>query len=172
MGSQFAISVLLNLCSESVEAWNLEILAEDSNTGGPSSFTVRMKYLFAFQFWYCKLCVEDRWGGGRGQKALFCWFLLFDIALLVGGRQVVGWGRKSYLRPAETSPFSSQDLIQGNKHDWLWLVVLTGYFYILFLWGFVVSDLPPLEIQKVFWKTILYAHDFTSFKKNNFFQIL
>ena len=67
MGSQFSISVLLNLCSESVGAQNFEILAEDSNTGGPSSFTVLMEYLFPFQFWYCKLCVENRWGArGKG----------------------------------------------------------------------------------------------------------
>ena len=50
MASQFSISVLLNLCSESVGAYNFEIIAEDSNTDGPSSFTVRMEYLFAFQF--------------------------------------------------------------------------------------------------------------------------
>ena len=62
MGSEFSISVWLNLCSESVGAWHFEILAEDSNNGGPSSFTVRMEYLFAFQFWYCELCVENRWG--------------------------------------------------------------------------------------------------------------
>ena len=42
------------------------------DTGGPTS--VRMEYLFASQFWYCKLCVENGWGGGEGggQKALFC----------------------------------------------------------------------------------------------------
>ena len=62
MGSEFSISVWLNLRSESVGAWHFEILAEDSNNGGPSSFTVRMEYLFAFQFWYCELCVENRWG--------------------------------------------------------------------------------------------------------------
>ena len=74
--------------------------------------------------------------------------MFFGVALLVGGTGFVSWGRKSYLGPAETSSFSSQDLIRRNKHDWLWLVVLTGYFYILFFWGIVVSDLPPLEIHK------------------------
>ena len=74
--------------------------------------------------------------------------MFFGIALLVGGRGIVDWGRKSYLGPVETSSFSSQDLIRRNKHGWLWLVVLTGYFYILFLWDIVVSDLPPLEIHK------------------------
>ena len=36
--------------------------------------------------------------------------LFFGIALLVGGQRVVGWGRMSYLGPAEISSFSSQDL--------------------------------------------------------------
>ena len=35
---------------------------EDCDTGGPSSITVRMEYLRAFQYWYCKLCVKNRWG--------------------------------------------------------------------------------------------------------------
>ena len=39
-----------------------------SNTGGPSPFTVTMEYLFAFQFWLCKLCVEIRWGGSKGAQ--------------------------------------------------------------------------------------------------------
>ena len=52
--------VLLNLCLESMEAKNLEILGGEPNIGSPSSFTVRMEYLFAFQFWYCELCVENR----------------------------------------------------------------------------------------------------------------
>ena len=87
-------------------AYNFEILAEDSSTGAPSSFTVRMEYLFAF--------------------------LLFGVTLLVGGCGVVGWGRKSYLGPAEIS-FSSRDLNRRNKHDLFWLVASTGYFCILFL---------------------------------------
>ena len=49
-GSQFFISVLLHMCSESVGASNFEILAEDSDTGSPSSITVKMEYLFTFQF--------------------------------------------------------------------------------------------------------------------------
>ena len=47
--------------------WDLKCWdpVEDSDTGGPSSITVRMEYLLAFQYWYCELCVENRWGGGR-----------------------------------------------------------------------------------------------------------
>ena len=50
--------------------WEHKILAEHSNTGYPSSFTVRMAYLFAFEFWYCEICVENRWGGGRGAESI------------------------------------------------------------------------------------------------------
>ena len=60
-----------------------------------------------------------------------------------------GWGRKSSLGPTEIASFSSQDLCQGNRNDSFWLVALTGYFYILFLWAIVVSDCPPLEIHKL-----------------------
>ena len=45
----------------------------------------------------------------------------------------MGWGRKSNLGPAEISSFPSRDLSGRNKHDLLWLVVSTGYFYISFL---------------------------------------
>ena len=56
MGSQFLILVWRNLSSE---------LVGDTDTGSASSVSVRMKYVFAFEFWYCELRVENRWGGGR-----------------------------------------------------------------------------------------------------------
>ena len=74
--------------------------------------------------------------------------MFFGVALLVGGWGVVGRGRTSYQGPAEISSFSNLDLSRGNKHDSFWLVVSTGYFYILFLWAIVVSDFLPLEIHK------------------------
>ena len=74
--------------------------------------------------------------------------MFFGVALLVGGWGVVGWCRKSYLGPAEISSFSSRDLNRRNKHDSFWVVVSTGYFYILFLWAIVVSNFLPLEIHK------------------------
>ena len=40
--------------SESVGAWNFEILVEDSDIGGSSSIAVRIEWLFSFQFWYVK----------------------------------------------------------------------------------------------------------------------
>ena len=78
--------------------------------------------------------------------------MFFGVALIVGGWGVVGWCRISYLGPAEISPFSSQDLSRRNKHDSFWLVVLTGYFYILFSWAIVVSDfllLGAVYIRKI-----------------------
>ena len=50
MGSEFFIFVLSNLFSEPVGAKNFVFLAEDSHAGGPSLITVRMEYLFAYQF--------------------------------------------------------------------------------------------------------------------------
>ena len=74
--------------------------------------------------------------------------MFFAVALLFGRWGVVGRGRKSYLGPAEISSFSNLDLSWGNKHDSFWLVILTGHFYILFLWVIVLSDFPPLEIHR------------------------
>ena len=84
-------------------------------------------------------------GGGRGRKASFCYFLLFGVALIVGGWEVVG--RKSYLGPAEIASFSSRDLSRRNKHDHSGLLhqldISTFYFYdpllfqIFFLWKFI-----------------------------------
>ena len=44
-----------------------------------------------------------------------------------------GWGRKSYLGPAEIASFSSRYFSQSNKYDIFLHVVLTRYFYVLFL---------------------------------------
>ena len=58
------------------------------------------------------------------------------------------WGRKSYSGPAETSSFSNRYFSPSNKHDTFWHVVLTGYFYDLFLWATAPSDFLSLEIYK------------------------
>ena len=60
------------------------------------------------------------------QKALFCNFLFFGGASIFGRWGVVGWGRKSYLGPAEIASFSSRDFSRSNKHeicciDWIFL---------------------------------------------------
>ena len=110
MVSQCSISVLRNFWSESVGTSNFEILVEDSDTGSSSSITVRMEYLFAFQSWYCELCVEKA-------ESIVLLILFFGSALIVGGWGVVRWDRKSYLGPAEIESFSSRDLSRSNKYD-------------------------------------------------------
>ena len=65
---------LWNLCSESVEAGNFEILVEDSNTGSLSSITVQIECLFTIfvPIPICELCLKNdegeaesiiKWGG-------------------------------------------------------------------------------------------------------------
>ena len=79
MSVQLSILALWNLCSESVRAWNFEILVEDSNTGGPSSIAVRIESLFAIfvpvPIW--ELCMKNdeseaesiiKWGGWGGSS--------------------------------------------------------------------------------------------------------
>ena len=43
MCSQFSIVALWNLCSESMGAWNFEIIVEDSDDGSPSSIAVNWR---------------------------------------------------------------------------------------------------------------------------------
>ena len=86
-----------------------------------SGIEVDKKYCLIFFLWCCFTCQWVR-DCGLGQKILFraSWNLIF----------------------------SSRDLTRRNQNDSFWLVVLTGCFYILFLWAIVVSDSPALEIHK------------------------
>ena len=112
---------------------NFEILVEDSDTGGPSLITVRIECLFAFQFWYCELCVKNQWGGwaesiillvfiwcgyfsyrwlrggGVGQKVIFrsSWNRIFCLLLRLKSRRA--WG--AFRRPA----FMVLVLIKGTR---------------------------------------------------------
>ena len=74
--------------------------------------------------------------------------MLFGVALIIGGWEVVQWGRKSYLGPAEIPSFSSRDLSWCNEHDSFWLLISIGHFYVLFLRATVTLDFLPLEIYK------------------------
>ena len=98
-----------------------------------------MEYLFAFQFWYCELCVKNRWGGGRKPCFVNFWFWrCFNCG-------VVECGRKHYLGPADIASFSSRSFSRSNKHYTFWHVVSIGYFY------------EPLLIQLfVPWKSIKF----------------
>ena len=105
-----------------------------------------MENLLAFQYWYCELCVKNRWG--RGRKHCFVSFCFICGAIIVDGWRAVGWGRRSYLGTAEVESFSSQDFSQSNKHDTFWHVLTTGHFYVLFLWTITVLDFCLLEIYE------------------------
>ena len=79
MGGQFLILTLWNLSSESVGAWNFEILVEDSDTGGPSSVAAQIESFFVIfvQISICELCLKNdegeaesiiKWGGWGGSS--------------------------------------------------------------------------------------------------------
>ena len=88
----------------------------------------------------------DEEGGGGGAESIILLILVICCSFTCRWARGCGLGRKSNLGPAEISSFSSRDLSWRNKHDSLWLVVSTGYFYIPFLWTIVVSDFSALEI--------------------------
>ena len=93
-------------------------------------------YLFAFQFWYCEwtLCgkpVRER----RKVLLIFALWRCFNRQWISGG----GVGQKMLFR-GSWHPI---------KHDTFWHV-LTGYFFVLFLWAIAVSDFCSWEIHKNF----------------------
>ena len=109
------------------------------------SITVRMEYLFNFQFWYCELCEENRWGGGRK----YCFVNFCSLALLQSSmNEGSGVGKKVLFRGSWNRTFPNRDLSRSNKHDIFWHVISTGYLYVLFLSAIAVSDFLPLEMYK------------------------
>ena len=60
--------------------WDIKFwdTVEDSDTSGPSSSNISTEYLFAFQYWYCEPCVENRWGGGRKH----CFVKLYSLLVV------------------------------------------------------------------------------------------
>ena len=86
---------------------------EDSDTGGPSSITVRMEYLRAIQYWYCEFCVEN-WRG-RGRKHCFVNFC--SLAVLESSVDEGWWGEaeKSDLGSDEILSFSSRYFSHLNQ---------------------------------------------------------
>ena len=55
-----------------------EILVEDSDTGSPSSITVRIECLFACQFWNCELCMKNQLKGDSKGSRVWQKFLFRD----------------------------------------------------------------------------------------------
>ena len=110
MGSQFLTPILWNWYSKSVEAQNYEILVEDSCTGRSSSITVRIVYLFAFQFWYWELCVKTDEGKAESMTLLtFALWGCFDCRWVTGGEV----GQKILIRASWNRIFYS--LLQLNS---------------------------------------------------------
>ena len=68
--------------------------------GNLSSITVRMEYLRAFQYWYCELCVENRWGRKH------CFVNFCSLAVLESLVDEGQWSEAvCYLGPAEIVSF-------------------------------------------------------------------
>ena len=68
--------------------WNFVIVAEDSDTGGPSVVGAMMEYLFVYQCWYWELWVENLWGG-KGSIILL--ILSCRVLLMSVGEIWYGW---------------------------------------------------------------------------------
>ena len=121
MASQFLILILRNFCSKSVRSWSFEILVEDSNTGSPSTVTVRMEYLICFSILIVNFVWKSDERGVGVQKALFVLLILFF------------GGAKSYSGPAEITSFSSRDFsetINMTHSDMFYrLNISTFHFY-------------------------------------------
>ena len=103
------------------------------------SVTVRMEYLLSNSD-----IVNFVWKTDEGEtESIFLLIFVLYWCLIVGGWGMMRWGKL----PAEIASFSSRDFSWSNKHDTFWHI-LTGYFYVLFLWAIAVSDFRPLEIYK------------------------
>ena len=75
-----------NLCSESVGTWNVQILVEDSDTGGMSSITIQIECLFAFQFWYVNFVYKTNEGEAESIILLiFVFWRCFGCPWVNGG---------------------------------------------------------------------------------------
>ena len=134
MGSQFSTTILWNLYSESVRTIKFWDLVEDSHTGGPSLIAIRMENLICFSI-----------------------LILWTLCGIFGGPLTpVGegwWGGSESLSSDQLkfASFSTRDFNRSSKHDTLWHVLSTGYFYlyeplliqILVPWKFI-KTLPSL----------------------------
>ena len=92
-------------------------------------------------------------GGGERESIVL---LIFVIWRCFNRRWVsgCGLGQKLPFRASWNRIFSSRDLSWRNKHDSFWLVVSTGYFYIL--WAIVFQIFFPSKFIKI-WYLPLYS---------------
>ena len=69
-------SCFMNSVFRIIAGTNCWDLVEDSDTEGPSSISIRMEYLCAFQYWYCELCLQNRWVRGIVLLIFVLWWCL------------------------------------------------------------------------------------------------
>ena len=133
-------------------------LVEDSDIGCLSSITVRMGYLFAFQFWYFELCVENWWRGGRKH----C-FANFVVEGCWGGAKSLISGR--LLRPVEMVSFSSRDFCQSITHsDMLYRTDISTFYFYEPLFQIFVPFTVKSHTDNHFYKYICFKY-YTVWKK-------
>ena len=122
-----------------IKFWDL---VEDSNTGCPSSVTVRMEYFFSFNPDIVNFVRKTDEGEVKNIVLLiFVLWWCFNHQWM-RGREV---GQNVLFRASRNRIFFQPE---SNKHDTFWHVVWTGYFYVL--WAIAVSDFCLLEIYKNF----------------------
>ena len=114
--------------SGGIKCWDPD---EDSDTGGPSSITVRMEYLL-----FNTDIVNFVWKTkeGEAESIVLLIFVLWRC-LNLRWMRLVEWGRKTYLGPAEIASFSSRSFSTLNqvwfKCETLLLFCLIIFYYIL-----------------------------------------
>ena len=107
-----------------------------------------MEYLFTFQFWYCELYMENRWGGREDAESIV--LLIFVLLRYFICRWVrgCGLGQKVLLR-ASWNRIYFQPRFKPTQKAWLILAWCMDWTFLHFvLWAIVVSDFLPLEIHK------------------------
>ena len=124
---------------ENIKFWNP---VEDSDAGSPISKTIGMEYKFAFQYWF----VNFVWKTDEGEAESIV-LLIFVLWWCLNRRWMGGGGveQKVSFRASSNRIFFQREFLPKHKHDTFWNVVLTGYFYVLFLWIIVVSDFCPID---------------------------
>ena len=100
----------------------------------PSKFNnVMMEYLHAFQYWYCELCLENRWD----RKHCFVNFCSLAVLEFSVDKAWWEWGRKSYLGPAEIVSFSNRSFSHLNQ---IWFKCETRLLFFLIIFYNVSFD--------------------------------
>ena len=129
MDSQFLIPVLWNLCSESVGGIKFWGQVEDSETGSPSSITIKMESHICFSI----LILLTLTLYGRGRQSIVLLILVLWGGVNHWWMRGGGWHRQSYLGQLKLHLFPARTLSEAisMKHsDMLhWLDISLFYFH-------------------------------------------